>query len=77
LRLRCSQIEISHPIKKGISKKFGSVLGKFRYREKGLFGNIKLKLTSIFPLIRENFAIKRALAVVLLYNLYHFLLFPT
>ncbi len=40
-----------------------------RYLIEGVFGNIKLKLGSKFALIREDLALKRALAVFALYAL--------
>jgi hypothetical protein len=43
--------------------------GSQRYRIEGVFGSIKIKVNSVFPLFREDLAMKRALATAALYNL--------
>jgi len=43
--------------------------GSQRYRIEGVFGSIKIKVNSVFPLFREDLAMKRALAAAVLYNL--------
>jgi len=43
--------------------------GSQRYRIEGVFGSIKIKVNSVFPLFREDLAMKRALATAVLYNL--------
>jgi hypothetical protein len=72
---------IRHPLRKE-SKEGWERWGKgMRYLIGGLFGNVKLKLGSVFPLMREDLALKRALAVFVLYvfflwaSIYRLLLF--
>jgi hypothetical protein len=43
--------------------------GSQRYRIEGVSGSIKIKVNSVFPLFREDLAMKRALAAAVLYNL--------
>jgi hypothetical protein len=43
--------------------------GSQRYRIEGVFESIKIKVNSVFPLFREDLAMKRALAAAVLYNL--------
>jgi len=43
--------------------------GSQRYRIGRVFGSIKIKVNSVFPLFREDLAMKRALAAAVLYNL--------
>lgn len=63
------RVGIKHPLRKE-SKVGWERWGKeMRYLIEGVFGNIKLKLGSKFALIREDLALKRALAVFALYAL--------
>ena len=47
---------------------------KMRYRIEGVFGSIKLKVGSSFPLIREDLAKKMAISCAILWNLYMIIL---
>jgi hypothetical protein len=81
LRELLKRMGIKHPLRKE-SKEGWERWGKgMRYLIGGLFGNVKLKLGSVFPLMREDLALKRALAVFVLYvfflwaSIYRLLLF--
>jgi len=59
---------LRHPLRQE-SQKNWERWGRYRYRVEGFFGCMKLKIGSVFPLIKENIAMRRALAVAVLYNL--------
>jgi len=59
---------LKHPLRQE-SQKNWEIWGKYRYRVEGFFGLMKLKFGSVFPLVREDLAMRRALAVAVLYNL--------
>jgi len=62
------QYGVKHPLRKE-SQKNWERWGKYRYRVEGFFGCMKQKVGSVFPLLREDLAMKRALAAAVLYNL--------
>jgi hypothetical protein len=59
---------IRHQLRQ-ISHRSWEKWGSQRYRIEGVFGSIKIKVNSVFPLFREDLAMKRALAAAVLYNL--------
>jgi len=64
---------VRHPLRQA-SQKGWQRWGRYRYRVEGFFGLMKLKMGSAFPLLREDLAMRRALAVAVLYNLYRLVL---
>jgi len=59
---------LRHPLRRA-SQEGWRRWGKRRYRVEGFFGMMKLKMGSVFPLVREDLALRRALAVAVLCNL--------
>ena len=59
---------LRHPLRQA-SQKGWRRWGRHRYRVEGFFGLMKLKLGAVFPLVREDLAMRRALAAAVLYNL--------
>jgi len=59
---------LRHPLRQA-SQKGWKRWGRRRYRVEGFFGQMKLKLGAVFPLLREDLAMRRALAAAVLYNL--------
>ena len=62
------QYGLRHPLRQE-SQKNWEQWDRYRYRVEGFFGCMKQKVGSVFPLVREDLAMKRALAGAVLYNL--------